>query len=203
MAERGPCATLKSTATASPCGEATSRQLRVRKYLHQSRAVVRQSRLDGVIQFFCPGHSKALPAARIRVFREVRIAKRGLPHRPAAVPLLLGYFAEFVVVEQDMLTYNPKQIMSVENAEQRMVLLKTYGVEKMLWHLDAKTIDKKDEYELITIRLIDRECEFLKMKNPSTGEFHVEGVKPGITTVNQALAWRSGLEIFNGWSAQS
>jgi hypothetical protein len=37
---------------------------------------------------------------------------------------------------------------------------------------------------------------FLKMQNPSTGEWHIEGVHPSCRTVEQALAWRNGEEEY-------
>lgn len=33
---------------------------------------------------------------------------------------------------------------------------------------------------------------YLKMKNPSTGEYHIEGVPPSINTCKEALSWRIG-----------
>lgn len=32
------------------------------------------------------------------------------------------------------------------------------------------------------------------MSNPSTGEIHIEGIKPGIKTVQEAMAFRLGLD---------
>jgi hypothetical protein len=89
-----------------------------------------------------------------------------------------------------------KEIMAEKNAEIRMVLIKRAGLQNMLSELDTISIDKKDDYELLGIKLTDRHCEFLKMVNPSTGEIHVEGVPPETKTVTQALAWRAGLSVY-------
>lgn len=91
---------------------------------------------------------------------------------------------------------DPKKILEISNVEQRLQAIKYVGLEKLLSQLKTKTIDRKDKYELILIDIEDKQCEFLKMSNPSTGEIHVEGIKPGIKTVNEALAWRMGLELF-------
>ena len=36
---------------------------------------------------------------------------------------------------------------------------------------------------------------YLKMTNPSIGVFHVEGVHPDCTTVDQALEFRNGTKV--------
>ena len=101
-----------------------------------------------------------------------------------------------VRIEPEMLDYDARQIMAVENAEQRMTLIKRAGLENMLEHLDSQCLDSRDGYDLLTLNINDRPCEYLKMVNPTTGEIHVEGIKPGIKTVNQAIAWRMGLDVY-------
>jgi len=89
-----------------------------------------------------------------------------------------------------------KEILACKNAEQRMVGMRYIGLQNFLGELDHKVIDTKDDYRLLLIDLEGRQCEFLEMLNPSTGETHIEGVNPGITSVNQALAWRNNMELY-------
>ena len=61
---------------------------------------------------------------------------------------------------------------------------------------EGRILDQRDDYELVRIRLTDEILgNYLKMKNPSIGTFHMEGVPPEIETVTEALSWRNhGLE---------
>jgi hypothetical protein len=88
-----------------------------------------------------------------------------------------------------------KQILLEKNAQRRMAFLKKVGIERFLVHVKPKIIDTLNvstggEYELLTINLQNFKGTFLKMKNPSTGFFHVEGVPDKISTCREALAWR-------------
>jgi len=47
-------------------------------------------------------------------------------------------------------------------------------------------------YDLLEIRVERQPMRFLKMINPSIGTYHIEGVPENISTVKQALRWRSG-----------
>ena len=86
---------------------------------------------------------------------------------------------------------DPKRILAVENAEQRMRLIQKIGVERLLDKLSHKILDRKEDYSLLSIELSpDVWRPFLKMTNPSTGTFHVEGVENGIGTVQDAINWR-------------
>ena len=66
----------------------------------------------------------------------------------------------------------------------------------MLTVLPNRSLDKRGDYQLLSIDLGNgvTDARFLKMINPSVGVFHLEGVEPGIATVEQALNWRNG-----GW----
>lgn len=89
-----------------------------------------------------------------------------------------------------------KRVLAIKNAEQRFIIIKYIGVYRFLDSFNHKIIDKKNDYALLLIKINDRWCEFLQMKNPTTGEIHIEGVKPGTKTVTEALAWRLGLSVF-------
>lgn len=62
----------------------------------------------------------------------------------------------------------------------------------------TKKVKQNLTYELLSISVDgDRERPFLKMENPSLkGVFHVEGVRPNIKTVKEALNYRNGLVNF-------
>jgi hypothetical protein len=91
-----------------------------------------------------------------------------------------------------------EKIFAIENIEQRAEAIKFIGMNKCLDKLDAKIIHAWNDYELLTIKYEGRRIgPYLKMKNPSTGEIHIEGVgTPNegvdntIKTCQQALAWR-------------
>lgn len=89
-----------------------------------------------------------------------------------------------------------EDVLAIQNAEERMQVMKKVGLGRFFDSLEKKTIDKQDDYELMLVKLNDEDCEFLKMVNPSTGEIHLEGVAPNTKTVSDALAWRNGLEYW-------
>lgn len=86
-------------------------------------------------------------------------------------------------------------VLKEQNAEVRREIVRKIGIERVMQKLGAEVIDKDGDYELVLLDLKDgRKREYLRMKNPSIGVTHVEGVKPGIKTVRQALAWRNGID---------
>jgi hypothetical protein len=94
---------------------------------------------------------------------------------------------------------DPKMIIQLENADQRERAVAKVGVDNIYRKLGGKPIDRKIieikgqkiVYELLTLDIGDgRPREYLKMLNPSTGSWHIEGVEPGTISVDQALAWR-------------
>ena len=106
------------------------------------------------------------------------------------------------------------------NSDRRRRLINHFGLEQVLAPYKQKTVDKATinglPYELvqITVPLVNEEwndgnrtvhnekiCTYLKMTNPSTGEYHFEGVATkddnswdhiADLTVKSALAWRDG-----------
>lgn len=90
---------------------------------------------------------------------------------------------------------DPAIVLKEKNAEVRREIVRKIGIERVMMKLGAEIIDKQGEYELVLLDLQDgRKREYLKMKNPSIGVTHIEGVKPGIKTVKKALAWRNGID---------
>jgi len=86
---------------------------------------------------------------------------------------------------------DPRLILSEKNAEVRRELVRKIGIERMYYELGGKVLDKRDDYELITLNLGDGNIRpYLKMINPSIGVYHIEGVPPDVRTVDQALTSR-------------
>jgi hypothetical protein len=115
------------------------------------------------------------------------------------IPLFLyslnGVSVTKEIVEPPWNKLNSKLILTEKNAEVRKEIVRKIGSEKLCSDLKAKVIDKKDEYELLLLDLKDgRNRPYLKMKNPSIGVYHIEGVHPDCKTVEDALNFRSGLK---------
>jgi hypothetical protein len=87
---------------------------------------------------------------------------------------------------------NPKMILKEGNAEVRREIVRKIGIERVCESLNARVIDTFGDYELLNLSLGDgRVRPYLKMKNPSIGTFHIEGVHPDCKTCKEALAWRN------------
>lgn len=100
---------------------------------------------------------------------------------------------ELIMTPADKL--DPKLILTEKNAEVRREIVRKIGLERISAALSATIIDKQGEYELLTLDLQDgRHRPYLKMKNPSIGTFHIEGVHPDCKTVKEALKFRNGVE---------
>lgn len=98
------------------------------------------------------------------------------------------------IVETPAAQLDAKLILKEENAEIRRELVRKIGIERVCERLGARSIDQQDEYELLMLDLGDgRQRPFLKMRNPSIGVFHIEGVSPECRTVQEALNFRNGL----------
>lgn len=88
---------------------------------------------------------------------------------------------------------DPKLILKEQNAEIRRELVRKIGIERIVDKLGAKTLDSKGDYELLQLNLGDkRKRPYLKMKNPSIGVYHIEGVHPDCKTVDDAIKFRNG-----------
>lgn len=90
---------------------------------------------------------------------------------------------------------DPKIILKEKNAEVRREIVRKIGAERVCEKLGAKCIDTYRDYELLLLDLGDgRERPYLKMKNPSVGTYHIEGIAPEIKTVKEALNWRNQVD---------
>ena len=114
--------------------------------------------------------------------------------------------------------FDTKMLLKEENAEIRREIVRKVGILKVLEDLNAKVLDSKtvtikasketietaklhgitvpetrqEEYELLNLEIRPGDFRpYLKMKNPSIGTFHVEGVGPECKTVDDALKFRA------------
>jgi hypothetical protein len=88
-------------------------------------------------------------------------------------------------------------ILKQPNADIRREIVRKVTPEQLVTILDAKVIDEKHGYQLLGIDLGDRRVRpFLKMKNPSIDAIHVEGVRPEVSTVEEAIKYRNNLQAF-------
>jgi hypothetical protein len=99
-----------------------------------------------------------------------------------------GYILNYI----NIFKWSSHQILTVENAELRKEMIKTVDIAILLRDLNAKTIDKQGNYELVNLSLNDgRYRPYLKMLNPSVRCWHIEGVHPNCKTIKEALVWRN------------
>ena len=87
-----------------------------------------------------------------------------------------------------------EDILAETNVDARREMIRHLGIERFTSLTNPKILDRWGDYELLSINLSDElpDCRYLKMKNPSIGIFHVEGVEKDCNTVQQALNWRAG-----------
>lgn len=89
---------------------------------------------------------------------------------------------------------DPMLVLRAKNAEVRKEIVRKIGAGRVVQGLGGKVIDVWEDYELLRLDIPNMHPKpvYLKMKNPSTGTFHVEGVPPNIRTCRDALSWRVG-----------
>jgi hypothetical protein len=110
-----------------------------------------------------------------------------------AVWALNGVRVPREIAESSSHNLDPRLILKEHNAEVRREIIRKIGIERVCEKLGAQVIDSAADYELLILDLGDKvRRPFLKMKNPSIGVYHIEGVAPEITTVEEALLWRNG-----------
>ena len=98
---------------------------------------------------------------------------------------LNGIVVEPWLVETKSEDLDPRKLLEIKNAEVRREFVRKVGIDRC-WYKLAEVIHTRGTYEL---GLID-DRPYLKMLNPSIGVWHVEGVEPGCSTVEQALRFR-------------
>jgi hypothetical protein len=87
---------------------------------------------------------------------------------------------------------DPRDILKEKNVEVRREGIRKIGIQNCLKELHPVVLDTRDTYELLRINFTDNNRLYLKMKNPSTGTWHIEAVHPSCTYIKKALAWRDG-----------
>jgi len=104
----------------------------------------------------------------------------------------------------------PKQLLSMENTDQRFVAMNHYGFENIIDKLDKTLIDKS-EYgnELYSTKFDDIELKFLVYPDIDNHKVkRVSFVDPQLTSAKDAMAWKhscteeeySRMEILKSWS---
>jgi hypothetical protein len=105
-----------------------------------------------------------------------------------------------------------EKLLSIRNIEQRHLLLKAMGAERVIEELDAKLTHRSlSGNELYKIpRLFNHvgDAYYLKYTCPSTGRVYVSGVPPRIgkkRNADTAMAWKFGLTVeeYRGIESQS
>jgi hypothetical protein len=100
-----------------------------------------------------------------------------------------------VIGETPARDLDPGLILHEPNTDVRRELVRKIGIERVCQSL-ADCIDSQGDYELLMLDLHDGLTRpFLKMKNPGTGFYHVEGVAPECRTVASALTWRNQTDV--------
>jgi len=114
---------------------------------------------------------------------------------------------------------DPALFSTIENAEVRREFVRKVGIDMIIQRCGAKVVDKQGDYELLSLEVpnspdfswasfIPRalpnsdtptvnnaQWRYLKMKNPSIGVWHVEGVPNECRTVMEALRWREPVKL--------
>jgi hypothetical protein len=100
------------------------------------------------------------------------------------------------LVETPASLIDPYLLLTERNTEVRREIVRKIGLERVCRALHADCVDRQGNYELLLLDLDDgRSRPFLKMRNPSIGVYHIEGVHPECRTVAEALAWRNQSDI--------
>ena len=88
---------------------------------------------------------------------------------------------------------SPESVLMESNVDKRRELIRKIGIERMLSKLPNRSLDKRDNYELLSVTLSEevKDARYLRMINPSIGIWHLEGVDPSCKTIEESLNWRN------------
>jgi hypothetical protein len=142
----------------------------------------------------------ALPRPTLQLDAERLHAARGpaisWPDGEQQFFFLNGVRVPSEIVEVSAHELEPRLILRERNAEVRREIVRKIGIERICQELEAQCLDRQGNYELLLLDLQDgRTRPFLKMRNPSIGVYHIEGVAPECRTVAEALAWRNQSDV--------
>lgn len=92
-------------------------------------------------------------------------------------------------------TIRTKDVLALDNIEQRMVTLKVIGVEQLLHETHATLLDtSKRGNELYKVEhIFNQTAYFLKYTDPSTNRVYVSGIPPALGELGEAdsaMAWK-------------
>jgi hypothetical protein len=110
--------------------------------------------------------------------------------------------AEYVLPPAEKL--DPALVLKETNVDVRRELLRKIGIERYMAVTKHKVLDTQGDYELLSIDLTPeiKDARYLKMKNPSIGVWHVEGVHPTCKTVQHCLNWRAHGDMEKDWTPE-
>jgi hypothetical protein len=99
---------------------------------------------------------------------------------------------ERIIVSPESMT--PKEIMTEQNAQVRMVMIERYGFDRFMLDAGAKTLDTVGEYRLVSVPDPEwGQIKALKMVCPSTSAVFVIPVDPKHEKVSTALDEMKGV----------
>jgi hypothetical protein len=88
-----------------------------------------------------------------------------------------------------------KDVMRIKNTDLKSLALKKIGIERAYEKMDTTTVHEKTfkvggHYTLFDVDFGGGPERYLRMKCPSKGEVHIEGVPTDCPTVDHARQWR-------------
>jgi hypothetical protein len=98
-------------------------------------------------------------------------------------------------------------VLQERNAAIRREAVRKIGIERVCRELGATVLATGQDHagqlcELLALDLGDgRQRPYLKLRNPSIGVYHLEGVPPEIQDIPAALAWRNQTDQAPAWLA--
>lgn len=89
-----------------------------------------------------------------------------------------------------------KDVMAIENMEQRMVAIKVIGAEVLLENAKLLDVSLRGNQLYLVEGVFEQPAYFLKYSCPSTGRVYVSGVDPSVgidANADKAMAWKLNL----------
>lgn len=109
------------------------------------------------------------------------------------------------IAETPAAELDPAIVMKQENAEVRSEGIRKVGYDRLMSLLEGKVIDSQpgeDEYALLQVEnVFDEPMKVLRMRCPSSGDYHYIPVDPECATVGKALSFYYGGRKYNFLSA--
>lgn len=121
------------------------------------------------------------------------------------------YFLHGVLVPREVVTTPADQldlrrwVAQETNAEVRREVVRKVGIERVYQQLGATVVECGTDHagqpcELVDLNLGDgRRRPYIKLRNPSIGVYHLEGVHPECRTLDAAFKFRNGTAEAPAW----